>query len=42
MKIVDEQEKYLMDLAACLAKMPANERQDALAFYQEYLADAGF
>lgn len=39
---MDEQEKYLMDLAACLAKMPANERQDALAFYQEYLADAGF
>ncbi len=39
---MDEQEQYLMDLAACLAKMPEAERQDALTFYKEYLADAGF
>lgn len=38
---MDEQERYLMDLAACLAKMPEADRQDALEFYQEYLADAG-
>lgn len=41
MNIVDEQEKYLMDLAANLAKLPDADRQDALEFYQEYLADAG-
>ena len=38
---MDEQERYMMDLAACLAKMPEADRQDALEFYQEYLADAG-
>ncbi len=38
---MDEQEKYLMDLAANLAKLSETDRQDALEFYQEYLADAG-
>lgn len=38
---MDEQEKYLMDLAANLAKLPDADRQDALEFYREYLADAG-
>ncbi|MDR1712731.1 MAG: DUF1700 domain-containing protein [Coriobacteriales bacterium] len=32
---------YLQQLEAALASLPANERQDALAFYAEYLDDAG-
>lgn len=38
---MNEREKYINDLSACLSKLSAADRNDALEFYDEYIADAG-
>lgn len=38
---MNEREKYIADLASYLSPLSAADRQDALEFYDEYIADGG-
>ncbi|MFR0770812.1 MAG: hypothetical protein ACLSH6_00045 [Limosilactobacillus pontis] len=38
---MNAREKYITDLASCLSPLTEAERQDALEFYDEFIADGG-